>query len=229
MKKIFLLIAVSLSFIRCNDDISNEYTYLFVRSYICEYIDNDLTVSPRGAIYPIYEPIGISGWFPHYDVSETGRTVRYLAPEFGSTGSEAERFLEIAERNGDLSYNQKILCIEGTCQSPAICCADNFKAMHVRCLNAAWDDAHPAGTPLDDITVVEYYSYAEFVRNGYRTGASSVQKLLKDLTSTDLAMPHTIFNYSFVRTPPAGTYEMEVTFVTTEGEEKSATCTLAIE
>ena len=29
--------------------------------------------------------------------------------------------------------------------------------------------------------------------------------------------------------PPAGTYEMEVTLVTTEGEEKTATCTLVIE
>ena len=33
----------------------------------------------------------------------------------------------------------------------------------------------------------------------------------------------------FTNLPPAGSYEMEVTFVTTEGEEKSATCTLTIE
>ena len=35
--------------------------------------------------------------------------------------------------------------------------------------------------------------------------------------------------FYFSSLPPAGSYEMEVTFVTTEGEKKTATCTLVIE
>lgn len=230
MKKIFFLIVVSLSFIRCDSDIKNGYTHLFIRSYVCEYVDNDFTVYACKADVLTAKPISIFCRFLEYDASETGRKVVYRAPEFGSTGKEAERFLEIAERNGDRSYDRKILCIQGMCQSPAVCCADNFKAMHVRCLNAAWDNAHPAGTTLDDITAVEYTSYADFVQKGYPDGyIAPIRKLLKDLTLTDLAMTGTTFGLDFASTPPPGSYEMEVTLVTTEGVEKTAACTLIIE
>ena len=90
----------------------------------------------------------------------------------------------------------------------------------------------PVGSSLDDILEIEYGSYAEYVRAGYPDNLPSgktYRKKLSELKKDDMSMIDPYFYFYSDPVPPAGTYEMEVTLVTTEGEEKTATCTLVIE
>ncbi len=227
MKTIAFLCALPLLFWGC--DAKNKVKYVYLRSYITCYYENDLVM-----------------WMRTRTVKESGKTKtdyylccteyegggakNYFSPDFGTTGKEAEKYMELAERNGDLSYNRME---PYDMESPnRRCWADNFKAMHVKCLNASWSDRYPAGSLLDDLVQVEFRSYADYIRRGYPEGDRGIKDCkirISELKETDLSMISGGFSIYFSVLPPAGSYEMEVTFVTTEGEEKTATCTLAIE
>ena len=228
MKKILILSFISLLFGGCDDNMkffSAELTLM--RSFIPMYEESALSIRPLEDATSISEKCYLYCSIFHEDLEAPH--VVYKAPELGATGKEAERFLESAERNGDRSYNtyENIAHWSGR-----RCGSDNYMTMHVKCLNAAWDDAHPVGSLLDDIIRIRYYSYADYVRNGYPKGRTPNMKHHKSLTDTtedDLCMLSSGISLYFASAPPAGTYEMEVTLVTTDGEEKTATCTLAIE
>ena len=223
MKKIFLPIVVSLLLAGCDDDmVRSKADLTLLVSFVPYYEDNEpFNITPSG--------LGLlQGWFGDMNAQMPVNRI-YSAPEVGGRGEKAERFLEIAERNGDRSYNRYEDWIKYSGRS---CCADNYQAVHARCLNAAWDDAHPVGSSLDDILEIEYGSYAEYVRAGYPDNLPSgktYRKKLSELKKDDMSMIDPYFYFYSDPVPPAGTYEMEVTLVTTEGEEKTATCTLAIE
>lgn len=189
-------------------------------SFIPYYEDNapfNITPTSNGSL---------AGWFGDPDV-HTGGCI-YSAPELGSKGENAERFLDIAHRNGDRSYNRYENFYKYGNRS---CCANNYREVRVKCLNAAWDQSHPAGSSLDDLFAIEYSSYAEYVCKGYLEHVQKLQtyrKTLSVLDESDMTMIKPNFSLYYDSTPPPGSYEIEVTLVTTEGVEKTAACTLII-
>ena len=195
---------------------------VFMRSFITTYVDGTMNLYSYEAGQEATEIHNSYLLFTNMDVEHT-----YGMPP-GATEEEAERFMEIAERNGDLSYNR----YEPEFIFSNTCCADNFKSIEIKCLNAAWDEAHPAGSSLNDIVSIHHCSYADYIHKGYpdnyKWGAEQI-KAMNELTEEDLAMIDPYIEFYFSSLPPAGSYEMEVTFVTTEGEKKTATCTLVIE
>lgn len=218
-----LLLTVS----ACKDENSGFTDKVLMKSYVPMYVDNALKVYPYNS--KIYEngKIGLLFCRIHEesDILE-GQGRIYWAPELGSTGEEAERFLKIAERNGDRNYN-RYEDIDNWCNRTA--CADNFKSMQVKCLNGSWDEKHPAGSSLNDIITIKYYSVADFIKKGYPEIFNGTYWIpLSELAETDLWVIGTQIELYWDAHPAAGSYEMEVTLVTTEGVEKKATCTLEI-
>ncbi len=225
MKAIVFLCALPVLLWGCDDKDKLEYIYL--RSYITCYYENDLGMR----MCAVKEPDKAeTDYFLLCSEAEGGGAKNYFAPELGATGKEAQRYLELAERNGDLSYDR--MEPHDWERPDRRCWADNFKAMHVKCLNAAWNDLHPAGSLLDDLVRVEFSSYADYVRRGYPQGDRGTRDCkirIPELKETDLSMISSGIYIYFTDLPSAGSYEMEATLVTTEGVEKTATCTLEIE
>lgn len=219
MKRLFLLIACCSFMTACTSrsEPDGELKPIYLRSYIWDYHDvsehftigyvgNGGSLNPKG--------IRLDGDF------------LCSAPEFKHS-ENPEKFLELAERNGDRTYNREESDVIHNYRG---CFADNFKAIHLVCLNKDWDAAHPAGTLLDDITKVTVTTFGDYIRNGY-TGDRErvVEKYLKDLTEEDLAMigigHSSYWPYLVVDTYPfdLDDCEMQVTMVTTEGVEKVLT------
>ena len=77
--------------------------------------------------------------------------------------------------------------------------ADNFSKMVVTS-NADWDEAHPAGTSLDDVLQVRINSSSDFVHDGYDMGEykyeflqnydylKTIEKRPSELTAADMKM-----------------------------------------
>ncbi len=219
MKRIVLILLVCLAFCSCDDRTDEDM--VFMHSYIPFYIENTWTVSAGKN--------DVSDTRKYYLLCRLYEGTVYRAPEMGGTGDNADRFLAIAERNGDRTYDRNVNVLAETLPR---CCAENYTALRVRCLNAAWDAAHAAGVHLDDVAVAEYVSYADYVHRGYpkgEQGAKGYRKLIAEVKETDLSMITDAMYIYFTDLPPAGSYEMEVMLVTTDGEEKTATCTLEIE
>ncbi len=226
MKTILLYTFALLLFAGCDKKISGDNDRIYMQSFIYEYVDNELSVYPYHNEHSVAERN-----FLFCRIHENNNSaVRYVAPELGWPGYDPKRFLEIATRNGDRSYNRYETFEQF---SGRICCADNFKSMHVKCLNKAWDNVHPAGSSLDNIVTIEYSSIADYIRQGYPEDFNWKKgydrKVLTDLAENDLSMIGTSIDLYFDSTPPAGSYDMEVTLVTTDGVEKTAACTLVIE
>lgn len=198
----------------CNAAGKADYTHL--KSYVIAYLEGPLRVGVATSNQSVKIDVGVRGG------------VRYSAPEVGGEGESTAKFLEIATRNGDRSYNRR-----ETFESyyNRECFAENFKIVHVTCPNADWDSEHPRGVLLNDIAKINYCSYAEYVQSGYAMGAGGRydMKLLQDLTERDLAMINTRFQILFDKLPAAGSYEIKVTMITTENMEKVATCTFVVE
>lgn len=81
-------------------------------------------------------------------------------------------------------------------------------------------------------TSIVFRSYADYVQRGYPEEVRVIEDRkirIPELKETDLSMIAGGIYIYFSSIPPAGSYEMEVTFVSTENVEKTATCTLVIE
>lgn len=81
-------------------------------------------------------------------------------------GPDIEKFNRWAARNNDIDFNQVLA--NGALPMVATF-ADNFSKMVVTS-NADWDEAHPAGTSLDDVLQVRINSSSDFVHDGYDMG-----------------------------------------------------------
>lgn len=198
---------------------------IFTQSYIHYYI------SGQFGIRPIKD---------EWEVSLDGEIDKLPCPELAEYELEKIRYREIAERNGDLSFN-------GTCRDdPDVnnCAADNYNSISI-VSNIAWDAAHPAGMPLDEIAIVQYLSYDPFIKNGYEnilefyidvdgtkkwyaTDAPNIEKYVTALTESDMRMvKDNRFRFWFTTPPADPTVEhtLTVTLTTTEGKVYTATGT----
>lgn len=198
----------------CN---KNKAHFYYLQSFIPDYYQAPVFLTAKKAVCS--EQIWVHYLF---DINHLRHEEYYSAPGFGFHGHE--KFREIAERNGDVSYNRKET-IDDFASRWAY--ADNFSTVRLSCRNADWDERHPAGEPLNDLATIRYTTYAPYIRSGYTQLPPRVriEKAVTELTETEMAMFDTI---DFMIDPPSspGTYEIEVLFVTTEGVEKTEVCTL---
>ena len=142
--------------------------------------------------------------------------------------SSPVRFRRLAEHNGDTSFNRWIdhWAEPGTWPYTVEAWADNFQSMHVTS-DADWDEAHPAGTPLDDILRIKIETYAEFIRSGYQMYPAAREKFIfiSELTPDDMKMiaPDPTIHFTCAPTiSPAHTLTLEWT--TVEGRVMTASC-----
>ena len=164
--------------------------------------------------------------------------------EWISPESDPQEFERLAIRNGDVGYNRWLEFWE----YPSAF-ADNFQTMHITS-NADWDEAHPAGTSLDDVLQVRINSSSDFVHDGYDMGEykyeflqnydylKTIEKRPSELTAADMKMVYySLTDFSSQTKSPvivftsAPTLEKEHTltlrWTTVEGDVKTAsiTCT----
>lgn len=186
-KKYLSLLSVLLMFCACEQ--SDGGGGHFVKYFIQMYSEGDIELTMLRS-RPNYQGVET--------VYQTGFVVglEYPAVEYWAEDGD-EGYQKLAERNGDTAFNQ---WIGHDTPFGAHAFADNFGALHV-VSDSDWDDAHPAGTPLDDILLARFYSHAEFIRSGYDTGGvemevflfynkyfNIVKKLVSELTAADMEM-----------------------------------------
>lgn len=202
--------------ILCSCNVAGKADYTYLQSYVIAYLEGPLQVGIVTTNQSVRIDVGVRGG------------MRYSAPEVGREDESTEKFLEIATRNGDRSYNRRE-AFESYYNRE--CFAENFKAVHVTCLNVDWDPEHLRGVLLNDIAKINYCSYAEYIQSGYAMGAGGRYdiKQLEDLTEGDLTMINTRLQILFDKLPVAGSYEIKITMITTENMEKVATCTFVVE
>lgn len=141
-------------------------------------------------------------------------------------GIKADRYLEIAERNGDMSYNRFADYAWGF----RTAYADNFASMHLTS-DKDWDQAHPAGSSLDDLIWMNAACYDQYIRNGYTgEGCNYIKKLLHQLSPDELRVVDE-FNlnpcFYFLSVPLTDEeHTLTLTITTTEGAVHKPTITL---
>lgn len=120
----------------------------------------------------------------------------YHLPKCIFYGPDIEKFNRWAARNNDIDFNQVLA--NGALPMVATF-ADNFSKMVVTS-NADWDEAHPAGTSLDDVLQVRINSSSDFVHDGYDMGEykyeflqnydylKTIEKRPSELTAADMKM-----------------------------------------
>lgn len=149
-------------------------------------------------------------------------------PNWPYSEDERVRYLELAEKNNDLT------CTDGwVAEHPNICPTEPFRAIHVVCSSHAIDDAHPAGASLDDIVKVDIRSWRDYIRNSYESGPATrtIFKHLADLTLEDLDLFDAENLYlelekRFFAAP--GDYEFVVTMTSESGKTFEAEYTLSL-
>ena len=78
------------------------------------------------------------------------------------------QYRALAQRYGDLSYNDWVPVHSNKHEAVG----EAVKGITVRCVNA-FDDAHPALSSVNDILELEWSSYYDYIRQGYRVDEST--------------------------------------------------------
>ena len=142
-----------------------------------------------------------------------------------------ERYLQIAERNGDTEYNR--FADYEWYEREAL--ADNFCLLSVTS-DKAWDTNHPAGTGLGDILLFKAYSYSPYIRSGYSGNIyTQISVPLNHVTEGQME----VLNFEpdsylrdlpqirFLRAPSTeGPHTLTLTITTPEGKTYRPTITL---
>ena len=223
MKYLFLLLAM-LSLASCDkkeEVIDGKIPSPWTQSYIIQYLCGHYEVSQvrNSAQWDVGFYGGIYA-YPSPDVSARTTLTGVRPPE-----EQWKEFKYLSERNGDLSFNRHMVNYPGERWA----WADNFREIHVVCRNRDLDEAHPAGSRIDDLLQVRFHTFAPYVRSGYEGKyLTFVRKKLSDLKEDEAEMIHhspMVFEF-FDVTGMTGEYEMEVPLVTVEGETRVAEGTL---
>ena len=220
MKRLLILLFAGTIISSCDGEgvMPDGVDPVFLRHFIVGYENGD------------YE-IGMDEWGALCLSVSKGTKVCYYSPEvaFGDYLADTVKFLRIAERNGDMSYNRTGHFVLFFLNH--VCFADNFEKIHLVCTgsegDAPWDANHPVGSSLDDVAELHFASYADFIRNGYpdtKETMTVVEKRISELMPDDLAMImcRDKVKLVFDNPPSSGKYELEMTLTTTEGKVKTA-------
>lgn len=242
MKRFKLLsVAAILSLLAssCEKGLDGVTDVITLQSYVINYIDGPIVVRANTGPYTEenhYRLINISLHHGFYHAQYTNYTSPQINESLGASATEAEqqRFFELAEQHNDLSYNHRTAIMPSILyehSTPAI----DYKEVHVRCLNRTWDEELPAGSLIDERLEISYNSYSDFIASQYNHdlypfGYANHRKPLTELAADDLSFihPQLSLHARDGYLPASGTYELEVTFVTADGEERSQNLTLEL-
>lgn len=145
-------------------------------------------------------------------------------------------YMQIVERNEETLHNPLGMPYMFF-YNDMIALSDNFSSIHV-VSNTDWDDAHPAGTYLDDLLECHYRTYAELFKKEYSTGSFEIYSKRMDeigpeelwivahYPEWDLEPTNNAFPITIRFTSPATlgqNHLLTVTMTTTDGRVKSAT------
>lgn len=225
-KIVYLLIAAALCMSACDSDepIGNEA--VFVKYYIGEYSAGN---------YRLYACENKQSDFISEIKLGLEEAILYQLPE-RFNALNPEKFLRIAERNGDTEFNDFVW---GVSFSSRRVFADNYSSVHLTS-DRDWDARHPAGTYLDDIVSWVAYTYSEFIRSGYVKGKGSledgeyryevklseIQAKQAEMISDEMGFCHSP-RIRFLSAPAdEGPHTLTLTITTTEGKTYRPTITL---
>lgn len=153
MKKI-LLIAISsivLINISCSSDNDDEQAKRYSKNFIAGYVDNVKSFY----ITDISEGVDVSHNILRYQCQLRCDTATDV-----SEYHNIERFKELARYYKDTSYNNLISMGSPRCLSEPLLSISVIS-------DTKYDDAHPAGIPLDDIVRLRAFSPFKFIQSAY--------------------------------------------------------------
>lgn len=141
---------------------------------------------------------------------------------------QVERFDELSKRYGDINFNRWVSSEDSWLGTSW---AFPFAVFEV-VSNLDFDEQHPAGTPLNDVMTIRYYTYKLYIENGYkhtdeRAIASNdysgdwVTKPLSEFVPEDAIFmaPDYAFELYFVTTPTNEQHHHLTLTVGLEGED----------
>ena len=188
-----------------------------VRSYPLQNRNHVVAVKIPTEVYAHYY-LRADGWNEHF---------KQINPDWEIWH---ERHRELSRKNGDVGFDRYVDVSNG----PFMHCVwntDNLMTAMSIVSNADFDETHPAGTPLDDIVDITYYSYKSIIENDYALPEGrychsdchySVTKLLSEFESEDSLFMEstcsfwTINEYSFwLEVVQEPTLAMQHTFTVT--------------
>lgn len=147
----FLLLFIGITFTGCVDRCEKEV----FRYYITEYsVSHEITL------------------FSDYSNQDNLYEIRFLWNNNGivshtSKGKDLDAFKELAQKNGDISYNEVIEC-SNLGPLPVRCYfSEPISQISITC-DKDIDPQHPAGTPLNDLFLFLTFSPDKFLKNGYK-------------------------------------------------------------
>ncbi len=160
MKKIILLLVLTIGFVSCFPD---EKIYL--RSYVMEYYD------VGGIVLQDIE--GVVDTDTQFRVSTT------YGSHIGSWDSKGEQktaYDALCRKHGDMTFNRNLKVNFGSggglYRYPGV----DFTAIDITS-SADYDDEHPAGTSLGDIVMAEFGSAKPYIDSGYKKYDKAVGRM----------------------------------------------------
>lgn len=216
MKKIIILLA-TIFIISCEHKDGCES--IFLKYYIGCYVEGDIEFKISTNI------LDNKVYLVKYNNNKPSTYQTYYSPEYYKDLPSYEKFLYIANRNGDNYFNHFDIDVY---YQTRMASALDFESIHITS-DVDWDEAHPAGTNLDDLIILKATTYAEFIRSGYKTGNPDGRTFkipMNTVTTADLAMLDGhggLCFFRFTTVPPdARMQKLTVTMTSTEGEVKTA-------
>ena len=138
---------------------------------------------------------------------------------FLSEGNDKAVYDKLCEANGDISYNQEVHL---PLDVPTIMCTyPHFAAINVYS-DKDFDANHPAGTPLNDLMTISYYTAAPYIASGYTADSTlweEVVKPLNELSTEDLKFELKNILLRFTKDPDViSTHELKFECINAEGK-----------
>lgn len=105
--------------------------------------------------------------------------------------SEASEYYELCCRFGDLEYDQRVSWTTNSYFHPGngvSVVGDILSSISIES-DAAWDEEHPAGAPLDDLFSVRFATVYPYIYGGYKGDViACVDKPVVEVTSEDMTL-----------------------------------------
>lgn len=166
----FSSIIILFCMVGCKDDIEDgHYGEVYMEYFIQSYWEFD-----RMSVYGVRDTVA--------SLDLRGKGYSYKNPDPVNRAC----FREYAEHFGDADFKRKVPFL-ASMELKGIYVWD-IDALDVRS-DRAWDQTHPAGSPLDDVIWVRAFSYGPYVRSGYQgVRDTEIYKPLGELKKGDLSM-----------------------------------------
>lgn len=152
----------------CEKKDEGPFTRYFFSDYlIVRYVEGDLKLAEEYS--PGYTQDAPVTFYACWDVTE-----QYISPDLSDPeksdspypAENTEGFLALAARNGDEPAERKNVGISiSTIYRDFSVLADDFVSVSLTC-NEAWDEAHPAGSSLNDLVRIELSSAWPLLHSG---------------------------------------------------------------